>query len=276
MHNAVLTLPGRSPYFLALVISLIVIEFLWHRWRGSEGYDLKESVASLAIAIGRRFTRLASAALLAPLFLWVYDHRLFTIGVQGIASGFVVFMVTEFFYYWFHRFSHSVRWMWASHAVHHSPTKLNLSAAYRIGWTDLVSGDWLFFLMPIWFGFDPLAVFAALGTNLTYQIFLHTEAVPALGPIEWIFNTPAHHRVHHAKNESCLDKNFGGVLIIYDRLFGTFAKAPGNEPLQYGRVERVPSLNPLRIAFGEWLSIARDVFRAKSPKRMWDAAFGRP
>ena len=276
MHNTIQALPHRSPYILALVVSLIAIEFLWHRWRGSDGYDLKESAASLGIAIGRQFTRLASAALLAPIFLWVYDRRLFTIAISGLAGGLAVFLVTEFFYYWFHRFSHTVRWMWASHSVHHSSTRLNLSAAYRVGWTDLISGDWLFFLVPIWFGFDPLAVFAVLGANLTYQIFLHTEAVPSLGPFEWVFNTPAHHRVHHAKNARCLDKNFGGVLIVYDRLFGTFAKAPQDEPLQYGLVAKPASLNPLRIAFGEWLAIARDMQAATSPKHLWQAAFGRP
>ena len=276
MYHAAFSLPHRNPYFLLLALGLIALEVLWHRLRKSDGYDLKESGASLAVAVGRTATRLLSAGLLAPVFLWVYDHRMFTIPVDSITSALTLILVTELFYYWFHLASHKIRWIWASHSVHHSPTKLNLSAAYRLGWTDLISGDWLFFLPPIWLGFSPTAVVAALGLNLTYQFFLHTEAIKSLGPLEWIFNTPAHHRVHHAKNPACLDRNFGGLLIIYDRMFGTFAEAPTDQPLQYGLVAKAPSLNPFRIAFAEWIAIGRDMVRARSPKALFRAVFGRP
>ncbi|HEX3487165.1 MAG TPA: sterol desaturase family protein [Micropepsaceae bacterium] len=276
MQISNLTLPHRSSYVLLVFLVLIAVEFLWYRWRRTQGYDLKESAASLVIAVGRRLTRMGSSVLLLPVFLWVYDHRLFTIPINNVGSVLGLFLIVEFFYYWFHRFSHTVRWMWASHSVHHSSTKMNLSAAYRVGFTDLFSGDWIFFLMPMWLGFNPVAVLAALGANLTYQILLHTEVIGSLGPLEWIFNTPAHHRVHHAKNESCLDKNFGGILIVYDRLFGTFAKAPENEPLQYGLAQKSPSVNPLRIAFGEWLSMFADLWRARTPANAWRAVFGRP
>jgi sterol desaturase/sphingolipid hydroxylase (fatty acid hydroxylase superfamily) len=276
MQISNLTLPHRSSYVLLVFLVLIAGEFLWYRWRRTQGYDLKESAASLVIAVGRRLTRMASSVLLLPVFLWVYGHRLFTIPINNVGSVLGLFLIVEFFYYWFHRFSHTVRWMWASHSVHHSSTKMNLSAAYRVGFTDLFSGDWIFFLMPIWLGFNPVAVLAALGANLTYQILLHTEVIGSLGPLEWIFNTPAHHRVHHAKNESCLDRNFGGILIVYDRLFGTLAKAPENEPLQYGLAQKPASVNPFRIAFGEWLAMFADLWRARTPGSAWRAVFGRP
>ena len=101
-----------------------------------------------------------------------------------------------------------------------------------------------------------------LGVNLIYQFFIHSELAPRLGPLEFVLNTPAHHRVHHASNEACLDKNYGGMLIIFDRLFGTFAAAPEHEPLRYGLVGGKPSFNPVRIAFGEWIAMLRDVRKA--------------
>ena len=212
----------------------------------------------------------------APVFLWAYDHRLFTIAADNVFALVGLFLLSEFVYYWFHRCSHEVRWMWASHCVHHSSTHLNLSAAYRLGWTDLISGDWLFFLLPMFLGFQPLVVVAMMGANLSFQFFLHTEAIRSLGPLEWVLNTPAHHRVHHASNAQCLDKNYGGVLIIYDRVFGTFARAPADEPLRYGLLAKAPTYNPVRILFREWLDIARDLLHARSPAAVWRAVSGRP
>jgi sterol desaturase/sphingolipid hydroxylase (fatty acid hydroxylase superfamily) len=268
--------PHKHPAMLVLIAALIVVEFAWHKLRGSDGYDLKESASSLFVAVGRLGTRAISALVQAPAFLWAYDHRLFTIPADNVAAIGALFLVSEFVYYWFHRFSHEVRWLWASHCVHHSPTRLNLSAAYRLGWTEALSGDWLFFLLPIFLGFAPLAAVGMMAANLSFQFFLHTEAVRSLGPLEWVLNTPAHHRVHHARNPECLDRNYGGVLIVFDRLFGTFAKAPADEPLRYGLVAKEPTYNPLKILFREWLDMARDVFHARSPAAAWRAVSGRP
>ncbi|HEY8949732.1 MAG TPA: sterol desaturase family protein [Rhizomicrobium sp.] len=277
-HQPLLSLLGHGHHgrgFLLLAVVLIVIEYGWHRLRGTDGYDLKESASSLLVAGGRIVTRGVSGLVQAPVFLWAHDHRFLTIATGGAFAIGILFLLNEFLYYWFHRASHMVRWMWASHCVHHSSTHLNLSAAYRLGWTDLISGNWLFFLPAVLLGFDPVVVLGMMGANLTYQFFLHTEAVRSLGPLEWILNTPAHHRVHHASNAQCLDKNFGGVLIVYDRMFGTFAKAPA-EPLHYGLLAKTPSYNPITILFREWLDIARDIIRARSPAAAWRAVSGRP
>ena len=115
-----------------------------------------------------------------------------------------------------------------------------------------------------------------LGVNLFYQFFIHTELVPRLGPLEWIFNTPAHHRVHHSSNPSCLDRNYGGILIVFDRMFGTFAEAPQDEPLRYGLVGGRHSYNPVRIALGEWRSMLRDFARASSLRQRLITLFGPP
>ena len=258
--------------FPMLAASCIVSEYLWHRRRGTAGY-IKESFTTLLLAAGRLASRGASLILIAPIFLWAYDHRLFHLEVNDPWSLALLFFVVEFFYYWYHRCAHQIRWMWASHSVHHSTTHMNLTAAYRLGWTELFSGDWLFYLMPVLLGFNPFFVIAELTVNLSYQFFLHTDAVKSLGPLEWIFNSPAHHRAHHAMNGSVRDKNFGGILIIFDRMFGTFAAPEAGETLRYGLHDQAPSFNPVRVAFAEWRKIWRDVSSASSLREACRVAF---
>lgn len=137
-------------------------------------------------------------------------------------------------YYWFHRFSHTVRWLWATHAVYHSASEFTLPAAVRLGWTGLFSLGWLIYLPLILTGFPPLMVATLLAANLLYQYTLHTEAIDRLGPLELVLNTPSHHRAHHASDVPFLDCNFGGMLIIYDRLFGTFRRESDGGGLTYG------------------------------------------
>jgi sterol desaturase/sphingolipid hydroxylase (fatty acid hydroxylase superfamily) len=166
--------------------------------------------------------------------------------------------------------------MWATHAVHHSTTRLNLTAAIRLGWTGNVSGNFLFFLPLALIGFHPLAIVAMLGINLLYQFFIHSEFAPKLGALEWVLNTPAHHRVHHACNEPCLDRNYGGILIVFDRLFGTFAERPSDQPLRFGLVGGTPSFNPIRIALGEWIAMLDDARKAQGAGAKLRALFGPP
>lgn len=209
-------------------------------------------------------------------FLFVYSHRLFEIPLDSVWTWLALFLGVEFCYYWFHRASHRIRWLWATHAVHHSATNFNLSAAIRLGWTGQLSGAFVFFLPLAWIGFHPLAIGAMIGVGLLYQFFLHTALEVRLGPLEWVLNTPAHHRVHHASNDGCLDKNYGSIVIVFDRLFGTFAAAPSGEPLRYGLKGREPSNNPFRIALGEWVHLFRDVTRARGLKERLRITFGAP
>ena len=139
-----------------------------------------------------------------------------------------------------------------------------------------ISGNFLFFLPLAWIGFHPFAIVAMLALNLFYQFFIHSEFGPQLGLLEYVLNTPTHHRVHHASNDTCLDKNYGGMLIIFDRLFGTFAAAPKQEPLRYGLVGGTPSYNPVRIAFAEWGSMLRDAWNARGAGAKLRNLFGPP
>ena len=173
-----------------------------------------------------------------------------------------LFVGVEFFYYWFHRSSHVCRWFWATHVVHHTPERMVLSGALRLGWTGPLSGAFVFYVPLVLLGFSPQSVFIVLAVNLLYQFWLHTEMVPKLGVFEWLFNTPSHHRVHHARNREYLDANFGGVLIVFDRLFGSFVAEDAAVPCDYGLVKPIGSDKVFRIAFGEWRQMGRDLLAA--------------
>ena len=260
----------------ATAIGLMLLEYGAGRLSGYVSHDWREGAASFGVALRQNLLRAVEAGLLATPFVFLYQHRLFDFAQTGPLALAGLFLGSEFLYYWQHRASHRIRWMWATHSVHHSTTRFNLTAAIRLGWTGNISGNFLFFLPLALLGFHPAAIVAMLGINLLYQFFIHTELAPRLGPLEWILNTPRHHRVHHASNESCLDKNYGGVLIIFDRLFGTFAEPPEAEPLRYGLVGAAPSYNPIAIALGQWMAMLQDARQARGPAAMVRALFGPP
>jgi sterol desaturase/sphingolipid hydroxylase (fatty acid hydroxylase superfamily) len=154
--------------------------------------------------------------------------------------------------------------------VHHSANNFNLSAAFRLGWTGWLSGNFLFFAPLCWLGFHPIAIAVSLGINLLYQFWIHTELIPKLGWLEWIFNTPSHHRVHHAANPEYIDRNYGGILIVFDRLFGTFTAEHSGRPLIYGLTHPLRLHNPVKIAFHEWSRLLQDLKGAKTWRdRCW-------
>ncbi len=268
--------PTLRRVILATALGLMLLEYGIARLAHRETHDWRESVASFGIALGQNLLRALEAGILAVPFAVLYEHRLFDFEQSGPLAFAGLFIGSEFLYYWQHRASHRIRWMWATHAVHHSTTRLNLTAAIRLGWTGNISGNFLFFLPLAWIGFHPYAIVTMLGINLFYQFFIHSDFAPRLGPLEWLLNTPSHHRVHHACNEPCLDKNYGGILIVFDRLFGTFAERPADQPLRFGLVGGAPSFNPIRIAFNEWIAMLADAWQAPGPSAKLRALFGPP
>jgi sterol desaturase/sphingolipid hydroxylase (fatty acid hydroxylase superfamily) len=258
----------------AFLITAAALEGLWLSRRGT--YDWKAFFASIGDLGLRIASNLLPLGLAAGGLLKLWNYRLYTMPLDEVWTWGVLFLGQEFCYYWMHRADHSVRWLWATHSVHHSPNTLNLSAAYRLGWTARLSVAPLFFAPLVLLGFPPALVGGVLAANLFYQFWLHAPWLPRLGPLEWVLNTPAHHRVHHASNPEYLDANFGGVLIIFDRLFSTFVEERSDVVIRYGLVEPVRSNNPIRVGLHEWLAIARDVVRAKSIGGALSAAFGPP
>jgi len=251
----------KHPWILIVMLLAAVGEYLWRRSRG--GYDLGAASASFGVALGQAAIRPVTGIGLAVIFRAAFDLAPFKLAAGDWRIWAVGFFAVEFAYYWFHRASHRVRLLWATHAVHHSARELVLPSAIRLGWTEFFSLGWLFFAALMLLGFPPLVVVTLLGFNLIYQFPLHTEVIRRLGPFEWALNTPSHHRAHHSRDADFLDCNFGGVLIVFDRLFGTYRAEPIGGGLNYGLVHGLDSKNPVGIALHEWSRMFADMCRAR-------------
>lgn len=271
--------PSALPWLaglLALVLVAATLEGLVLTFVRRQAYDWRAFSASLFDGVGRRAVDALGLSIATPIFAWAWAHRVQTLTLSTPEAIALLFVAQEFCYYWYHRAAHRVGWFWATHCVHHSPNDLTLAAALRLGWTGKLTGTTLFFAPLVWLGFPPLAVVATLGANLLYQFWLHAPWLPRLGPLEWILNTPTHHKVHHASNPEYLDCNYGGVLIVFDRLFGTFTELRDDVPPRYGLTTPLRSHNPLRIAVHGWLLLARDLRAARTVPAALRVLWGPP
>jgi len=241
----------------SLVEALVLARRGAYDWRAT-GVSLLDLFLRVGIQIG------LPLSIATPVIAFAARHRIGEIALDGWVAIAALFIGQEFCYYWFHRAAHRVRWFWCNHAVHHSPNQLNLSAAYRIGILSRLTGSAVFYAPLIWLGFPPRVVFEVLSLNLLYQFWIHATWIPKLGWLEWILNTPSAHRVHHAANLEYLDANYGGVLIVFDRLFGTYRAERDDVPCRYGLVVPVATYNPLRIEFAQWIALGRDLLAARS------------
>lgn len=265
--NPDLSVQRIALYATAFIVAVSLVEavVLWRKRRNSNApFDWREVWLSLADLAGRKISVLLPLSLATPVFAFAWDHRLFTVTLNSALMVLLLFVGQEFCYYWYHRASHRVRFFWATHAVHHSPNQLTLASAYRLGWTGKLTGTAIFFAPLVWLGVRPEVVLATLMFNLLYQFWLHNTWVPRLGWLEYVFNTPSAHRVHHASNVDYLDANYGGVLIVFDRLFGTYIPERADLPCRYGLVKPVRPYNLLEIEFGQWRALWRDLASARS------------
>ena len=236
------------------------------------GFEAKDTAASLAMLVGNVAMTFATAGLLERADRALFNKRLSAIGSRrgSLISAMVLW---DLLYYWDHRIMHEVRVFWANHVTHHSSERYNLSTALRQPWSGLTLA-WVFAPMPL-LGFPAKVTMRAGQLNLLYQYWIHTEVIDRLPkPIEAVFNTPSHHRVHHGANQQYLDKNYGGILIIWDKLFGTFE--PEVRRIKYGLTKNINTYNPLRIAYHEYADIAGHVVRAKGMRHRLHRVFGRP
>ena len=269
--------PGPLLGELAGALFLIVlIEAAWRRFVLRRSVEWRGVAASMADALVRRSIDLVGLTLAAPVPAYAFAHRLATIQMDGVTRWAGLFLLVEFAYYWHHRAMHRVRWFWATHSVHHSSNELMLASAIRLGWTGRLGGAVLFYSPLVWIGFPPQAVFGLVTAGLFYQFWIHADWLPRLGPLEWVLNTPTHHRVHHASNAEYLDCNYGSVLIVFDRLFGSFVAERDDIAIRYGLVHPVTSHNPLRIAFNGWLAMGRAFVEARGVRERLGVLFGPP
>ncbi len=266
---------------IPLFVLTMALEYAWARRRAGApgpggqpivGYDGKDTAASLAMGLGNVAMNVATKGALLAVMTWVYEYRLLTL--DDVWWVWLILLFAEdLCYYGFHRASHEVRLMWAGHINHHSSEHYNLSTALRQSWTTPITAPWFWLPLPL-LGFAPWMVLVQQGVSLLYQFGGHTEAIGRLGPLEWIFNTPAHHRVHHGANPEYLDKNLGGIFILWDRLFGTFA-AQG-APVRYGLTTNLGSFHPLTIAFHDWAAMLREARAAGSLRGALAVVLGPP
>jgi sterol desaturase/sphingolipid hydroxylase (fatty acid hydroxylase superfamily) len=249
-------------YSIPAFIALILIELAWSRRTSADirGYETKDTFASLSMGVINVAVAAGAKFLSIPFFAVLYEYRFVdVVAATGAWSWLVLFVAEDFCYYWFHRSHHQVRALWAVHVNHHSSQHYNLSTALRQAVLTPITGP-IFWAPLALVGFPPVMILTAQAWSLLYQFWLHTESIGKLGPFEAIFNTPSHHRVHHGANVEYLDKNHAGILIIWDKLFGTFE--PERKRVEYGLTKNIESFHPLRISFHEVGAIARDVKRA--------------
>lgn len=255
----------HDPIALAVPVFfvLIAIELAWAKKRGVRVYRFNDALTDLSCGISSQIVLLLWAATQLAIYTWVYTHaRLVTIGPPWLAWA-VAFLGVDFLYYWWHRLSHEVNVLWAAHVVHHQSEDYNLAVALRqsviTSWTALP------FYLPLALLGVPTLVFATVHALSTlYQFWIHTELVARMrGPIDWILNLPSHHRVHHAINPRYLDKNYGATLIVWDRLFGTYAEE--SEKPVYGITNALGSFNPMWAQIHYWFELAAMARAARRP-----------
>ncbi|WP_375289832.1 sterol desaturase family protein [Qipengyuania sp.] len=265
-------MPDFEPttFAIPLFVGLVLAEMIWARRNRPEAYEAKDTLVSLAFGLGSTVAGALFGGAFLLLYLWLYQFRVFDFGPEWWMVWWawpVCFVLDDLAYYWVHRFGHRVRWFWASHVNHHSSQHYNLSTALRQTWTGFLTLGFLLKLPLVLLGFHPVMIAICAGFNLIYQFWIHTEAVGRMPRwFEAVMNTPSHHRVHHATNPRYLDRNYAGVFIVWDKLFGTFEPevtvAEGGERIRYGIVKQLGSFNLIWAVFHEWVGIAQDMWHA--------------
>ena len=262
-------------YGIPLVFALIAGEFTYSYLYKKDYYKKEDSLASLGLLAGNVAISLLTKGSILLLYVYFYQFRLFTINdlLPIWAVWALTFIVIDFVYYWYHRCSHRVRFLWAVHMNHHSSEEMNYVVSLRQAWFGPITKIPFFMFMPL-VGFDPLITLVAGVASTLWGVLGHTQWINKLGPLEYILVTPSSHRVHHGSNECYLDKNYGNFLIIWDRMFGTFAEE--KEKVKYGIRENVKTFNPLKITFRVWFQIANDFSKSKTFKNKLLSIFGKP
>lgn len=243
-------------YAMPFFVIAMILELIYQVTSKRRLYRFTDLISNLSCGMGQQAIDVFLKIFVIAGYKFIYDHfRLFTVPVNFLTSV-ILFILIDFSYYWFHRFAHRVNIMWGTHIVHHQSEEFNLSVALRQSWFDNIF-NWFFYIPLAISGFDDIWFFALFSFNTIYQFIIHTKAINRLGILELFMNTPSHHRVHHGQNSQYIDKNYGGVFIVWDRLFGTFENE--REAVVYGVTTPVYSTNPLRLNLSYWANLARNV-----------------
>ena len=261
-------------YAVPLFVILVLAEMVWAWKKRPDSYEPRDTLVSLGMGLGSSVSGIIFGGLAIALLFRAYDYRI--LDLEAFAAGEwwtlwwawpLCFVLDDLAYYWAHRFGHRIRWFWAAHVNHHSSQHYNLSTALRQSWTSAFTILFLLKLPLVLLGFHPIMIVVCAGFNLIYQFWIHTEAIARMPRwFEAVMNTPSHHRVHHATNPRYLDRNYAGVFIVWDKMFGTFEPErtadDGGENIRDGIVRQLGSFNLLWAVFHEWIDIARDMYSA--------------
>lgn len=251
-------------YAIPFFVLLLVLEYLSFRQVRDEnvgliGYDARDTRTSLTMGLGNVAINFVWKFAVLAAYVAIYELTPLRLSPDDWWVWVLLFFADDFSYYWFHRISHESRGFWASHVVHHSSQHYNLSTALRQTWVPMTYFPFWLWMPAV--GFEPWMVLLAQAWSLIYQFWIHTERIRKLPRwFEAIFNTPSHHRVHHGVNEQYLDRNYGGILIIWDRLFGTYE--PEGERVRYGLTTQLRTFRPTTVAFHEYIAMWHDIRRA--------------
>ncbi|SMO79025.1 sterol desaturase family protein [Solitalea koreensis] len=242
---------------------LIGVELAYTFYKKLAYYRLNDSLANLSQGIGSQLIGLFLKTVTFFGYLYIFNHWKVYVFHNSFLTWILLFLSVDFFYYWFHRMSHEVNALWAAHIVHHQSEEYNLTVALRQSWFQ-GGFSWVFFLPLAFVGFEPIMMLTVSSFNTLYQFWIHTRMINKMGPLEWIFNTPSHHRVHHGSNPKYIDKNHAGSLIIWDRMFGTFQKE--EEEVVYGITKPLASWDPTWANFHYWFDLFTVAKKSKNVK----------
>ena len=262
-------------YGVPIVLLLIAAEVIYSTVNGLGLYKFRDTLAGLGLLIGNFMVGLLTKSSIFFLYVYLYQFKFITVNelLPTWAVWIVTFVMIDFVYYWYHRFSHRVRFMWAVHMNHHSSEEMNFTVSFRQAWFGPITKVPFFIVMPL-IGFDPIITAVAGVASTLWGVIGHTQWIRRLGVLEYILVTPSSHRVHHGSNECYIDKNYGNLLIVWDRLFGTFAEEI--EPVRFGIRENVKTFNPIKITFMFWQQMVSDFKNSKNQKERLLSFFGKP
>ena len=262
-------------YGVPIVLLLIAAEVIYSTVNGLGLYKFRDTLAGLGLLIGNFMVGLLTKSSIFFLYVYLYQFKFITVNelLPTWAVWIVTFLMIDFVYYWYHRFSHRVRFMWAVHMNHHSSEEMNFTVSLRQAWFGPITKVPFFIVMPL-IGFDPIITAVAGVASTLWGVIGHTQWIRRLGVLEYILVTPSSHRVHHGSNECYIDKNYGNLLIVWDRLFGTFAEEI--EPVRFGIRENVKTFNPIKITFMFWQQMVSVFKNSKNQKDRLLSFFGKP
>ena len=260
---------------LPIIFMLMMAEATVSQYQNKKYYKNKDTLCTSGLVVGNILMSLTIKGATLALHIYLYQFRVFDISnsIPVWLLWVLTFVLIDFVFYIYHRCSHKIRFLWAIHMSHHSSEEMNFGVSLRQAWLGPVSKIPFFAILPL-IGFDPTVIAVAGVISTLWGVVGHTQMVGKLGPLEWILNTPSHHRVHHGSNPEYIDKNYGNLLIIWDRLFGTFE--PEKAKVTYGLVNNVNTFNPIKITLMDWQAMLREIKEKEKASEKIKIFFGAP